>query len=255
MKKIAFDFGASTIDCVADGVTIGSIDRIPHAESQLDALLAQFSLDRSQATISVTGGKSSLIPDVTHVSEIDAIARGGFHFVGKHLDEALVISFGSGVCMVRTDGSWNKRISGTSMGGVVIWKLLQLLCGVTTFAEARDLAAQGNPTNIHLSIDDLIGASIGGLSRDKTAVCFGKVADGYSKSDMAAAIVHMITENIGTIGVLAARQEVLSEVIVIGKGTLYPGVIDQLRKQFLTAGIHLHVPVNAAYATCLGASL
>ena len=105
----SFDLGISNTDVLLRGGSQLEHTRLPNTGrpvlEQFEALLERFGpLERA----AVTGGQYRLLPDqvggtrLVKISEVTAIGRGGLYLSG--LEEALVVSGGSGVAMVAARG-------------------------------------------------------------------------------------------------------------------------------------------------------
>ena len=88
-----------------------------------------------------------------------------------------------------------------------------------------------------------------------TAANFGNVAEDASSADLAAGVVNLVLQAIGTMTVLATKTCPAKEVILTGSVT----TLDQTRPNFETFeriyGIRYIIPENATFATAYGAAL
>ncbi|CAJ0962522.1 unnamed protein product [Ranitomeya imitator] len=130
----------------------------------------------------------------------------------------LLVSIGSGVSIVKVETEDKfERIGGSSIGGGTFWGLGALLTKTKKFDELLQLAAKGQHTNVDMLVKDIYGGAyqILGLTGNLIASSFGKSATvdkEFSKEDMAKSLLHMISNDIGQLACLYAKQHNLSQV-------------------------------------------
>ncbi|XP_073459107.1 4'-phosphopantetheine phosphatase [Aquarana catesbeiana] len=130
----------------------------------------------------------------------------------------LLVNIGSGVSIVKVETEDKfERIGGSSIGGGTFWGLGALLTKTKKFDELLQLAAKGQHTNVDMLVKDIYGGAyqILGLTGDLIASSFGKSATTdkeFSKEDMAKSLLHMISNDIGQLACLYAKQHNLSQV-------------------------------------------
>ncbi len=108
---------------------------------------------------------------------------------------------------------------------------------------------------VDLTIGDITSAEIPGLTPDATASNFGKLEDLARPEDIAAGIVNMVFQSVGTASVLAARLQGLDKVVVTGNLSQLPlgrKVLDGFSKLY---NLSFLLPDHAEFATAVGASL
>lgn len=146
--------------------------------------------------------RDSISPTRINVS----LRQGLFPFV--------LCNIGSGVSIVQVKSETDiTRISGTALGGSTFFGLCRLLTKAKNFADALDLADDGDSTNVNLLVRDIYGGDYKqfGLAGDLTASFFGKICreedprNKISDADVARALVMMITQNVSQIAFLNAR--------------------------------------------------
>lgn len=136
----------------------------------------------------------------------------------------LVVNIGSGVSILAVYGPDNyKRVSGTSLGGGTFLGLCCLLTGCATFEEAIELATHGDSSHVDKLVKDIYGGDYDrfDLSGDTVASSFGHMhvlarRKGICKADLARATLSTITNNIGSIALMCARNEAIERVIFVG---------------------------------------
>ena len=173
------------------------------------------------------------IPTI-HALELDAIGRGGLYLSG--LDEALVVSLGTGSAFIRA--------SKTN--------------GVTDIFALSEMALRGNKAMADLRIADVQEEDVPGLAADLTAANFGRIKSGASDADLAAALFNMIYENVGVMASLALSQDTTRNVVLTGSlASLAPAaktfdIFNQMHDVF---GIDYIIPPHPSFATAVGALL
>ena len=167
------------------------------------------------------------IPTI-HALELDAIGHGGLYLSG--LDEALVVSLGTGSAFIRASKTNGFRhLGGSGVGG-------------GTLAGIADVQEEEVP----------------GLAADLTAANFGRIKSGASDADLAAALFNMIYENVGVMASLALSQDTTRNVVLTGSlASLAPAaktfdIFNQMHDVF---GIDYIIPPHPSFATAIGALL
>ena len=153
--------------------------------------------------IIVTGTGSSYIGDeyngieILKVNEFDAIGYGGI--ILSKLDEALIVSIGTGTTIVHSNLDKNVRIGGTGLGGGTLVGLGRAILGnkeEINFKNLIDIAKRGDSKNVDLTIGDISKDDILDMSKDITAANFAGVSKKSNDADFIAGVVNLILENI-----------------------------------------------------------
>ena len=271
----AIDFGISNTDVVvwdgrSDVATVRHWKQAYQGEPSAEMvrrLLAQGDVTpRRLRTVAVTGGHHRGLPaaidgcPLVGVNEVDAIARGGQALA--HLPEratpVLVVSGGSGVAMIAARGDQFAHVTGSGVGGGAMLGLSKLLIQTTDPEEIDALALAGNANHVDLALIDVVSGPIGSLPPDTTAVNFGRVARldrPPARADLAAAVVTLVSQVIGTIAVNAARAQAIEHVVVIGHLTDMHSIRTQIGHVGRFFGLPIQTPEPAGHATALGALL
>jgi type II pantothenate kinase len=258
----SFDLGISNIDVLLRRDGRLEHTRLPNTTrpilEQFLALLERFGpLERA----AVTGGQYRLLPDqmgatrLVKISEVDAIGRGGLYLAG--LDEALVVSGGSGTAMVAARHHLAVHVTGSAVGGGTLQGLGRLLLGETDPLAIDRLALQGDANHVDLTLVEAVGAGVGRLPVNANAVNFGRlVQDGVltQPQDIAAGLVRLVGQVIAVIAINAARAEGLDNNIVV-TGHLVDllsvrQVLDEVAGFY---GAKITVPSNPGTGTAVGA--
>ncbi|XP_078498599.1 4'-phosphopantetheine phosphatase isoform X1 [Lissotriton helveticus] len=130
----------------------------------------------------------------------------------------LLVNIGSGVSIVKVETEDQfERIGGSSIGGGTFWGLGALLTQTKRFDELLQLASKGQHTNVDMLVKDIYGGAdhVLGLTGDLIASSFGKSSTAdkeFSKEDMAKSLLHMISNDIGQLACLYAKQHKLKQV-------------------------------------------
>ena len=191
------------------------------------------------------------------VSEFTCVGLGGLHLSG--LDEAIVVSMGTGTALIHAKREGNvthtKYLGGTGVGGGTLLGLSRKMLGVDTIEHFEELCEGGDLKNVDLRIGDISGDESFQINSDITASNFGKLSDLADNRDIALGIANMVAETIAMLAVFAARSYGVRDVVLTGNLTTLKaivGVFDGLEKNF---GVRFIVPEGSQFATVIGAAL
>lgn len=210
--------------------------------------------------VMVTGVGSSYITQdlygipTHHVQEFDSIGLGGQYLAG--LDEAVVVSMGTGTAIVHVKGDSVEYMGGTGVGGGTLSGLSETMVGLHDMHHLEALADKGDISKIDLRISDISKKNLSPtLYLDTTASNFGKLSDLATREDLALGIMNLVFETIGMVSVFAARCFGLKKVVLTGKLSSLKHareVFDTLGKMF---DMEFLFPENSRYGTVIGAAL
>ncbi|CEP10507.1 hypothetical protein [Parasitella parasitica] len=135
----------------------------------------------------------------------------------------MLVNIGSGVSILKVTGPDEfSRISGTSASGGTLWGLMSLLTKATSFDEMLEISKDGDNKNVDLLVGDIYGTDYTklGLKATKIASSFGKVfkkgvqqsQDNFNACDIAKSLLFMVSNNIGQIAYLNAKQHDLKRI-------------------------------------------
>lgn len=188
----------------------------------------------------------------TRVEEFLSIGRGGLYL--SRLDEAIVVSMGTGTALVyaRSDGT-TEYLGGTGVGGGTLVGLSKLLLKMDSIEHIGALTGEGDLSHIDLRIGDIMKA--GGMPSEMTAANFGNVSDIATKGDIALGLSNMIFETIGMLSVFAARAHRVETVILTGNLSAYPTCRDTFANLTKMFGVRFLIPDDSRFATVIGAAL
>lgn len=190
----------------------------------------------------------------TCAREFEAIGLGGLELSG--LDEALVVSLGTGTAFVeasRTGGS--RHIGGSGVGGGTIVGLSGLLAQASSFDTVLQLAGRGDLHKVDLTIGDISAKDVGNMNKDVTAANFGRTADGATPEDLVDGVLNMVFQTIGMLAVFACRNSPVKNVVLTGALTLLPGARTTFDALEALHPVRFIVPEDALFATAIGAAL
>ncbi len=196
--------------------------------------------------------------DCRLVPEFTSVGQGGLYLSG--LDEAIVVSMGTGTALVHAKRNGAdidiEYLGGTGVGGGTLLGLSHKMIGIDTIEHLEQLCEEGDLANVDLRISDISTQNFyKGVNHELTASNFGKLSDLASKNDIALGIANMVGEIIGMMAIFAARSYGLDDIVLTGNlATIKPirRVFDILTSTF---GKHFIIPQNAQYATVIGAAL
>lgn len=212
--------------------------------------------------VMVTGVGSSFLEnniygiEAVHVNEFLANGKGGLYLSG--IDEAIVVSMGTGTAYVYSNGKTGEyvHLGGTGVGGGTLVGLADKLIGMRSIQNIANLALGGDLSNIDLRISDITENDISPtLSNNATASNFGKVSDLASREDIALGLVNMVYETVAMLAIFSARMKNIKNIVLIGNLAVLPQaetIFSSLEKMF---GMNIIIPENAAYGTVIGAAL
>ena len=212
--------------------------------------------------VMMTGVGSSFVKrdlyglDCRKVEEFNSIGVGGLYLSG--LDEALVVSMGTGTAMVHAKrGGKMNYLGGTGVGGGTLLGLTKLLTGAESSRHIEELASAGDLEKIDLRIKHMTESeSLSALSRELTAANFGKVSDLATHEDVALGAMNLVFETIGMVSVFAARSVRVRDVVLTGNVTQFA----YCKEKFdffndLGYGVKFLIPERSRFATAIGAAL
>ena len=183
------------------------------------------------------------------------IADGlGARFESK-LDHTIVVSMGTGTSFVKCDGDDMRHIGGIGVGGGTLAGLARIMLNTSDIKQVAALAKQGNIRNIDLTIGDISAQPLPGLPMDTTASNFARAQSDASKEDIAAGIIKMVLQSIGSAAWLASLGSDIRDFVLIGNLSLLPQckeVFPALEKLY---DIRFHIPKYSQYCTAIGAAL
>ncbi|MEM3958334.1 MAG: pantothenate kinase [Thermoproteota archaeon] len=265
---VGIDIGGSTTKAVAlKGKEILGVSEMPSSDplatsiGLLGKLIVMMGCSlKDVEVLAIAGGRSNQLPDsilslrVVKVNEIVAAGTGGIVLTG--LDEALVVSMGTGTALieVRENGKRIKHIGGTGVGGGTLLGLARKMLGISSVSILVEMAEKGDPRRVDLTVGDIVGDGIGILSAEMTASNLGRVGDTSSPEDLAAGITNLVGEVVASVTFLAASKlELEDKVILVGRVAKLPPVLKSIQRALSSFGVKPIVPKLPEYAVAVGA--
>lgn len=212
--------------------------------------------------VMVTGVGTAFLGDniygipAVHVNEFIANGKGGLYL--SHMDEAIVVSMGTGTAYVYSNRSTDEynHLGGTGIGGGTLVGIADKLLGVRSARHVAELALNGNLDNIDLVISDITKNDISPtLQSNATASNFGKVSDLATREDIALGLVNMVFETVAMLAIFSARMKNIKDIVLIGNLTVLPQAEEIFRKLQNMFNVNIIIPERAAYGTVIGAAL
>ena len=209
------------------------------------------------STVYLTGVGASFINEQVYdiktvkVSEFNAIGFGALNLTG--LNEALVVSMGTGTAFVRASLDEVTHLGGSGVGGGTILGLASQMLGKNDIDAILALANDGDIGNIDLTVRDILGKEVKSLPLDLTAANFGKIKSTASSSDIALGILNMVFETVGMLTVFALKNDTIKDVILTGTLATFPQAEMVFSKFKKMMGLNVIIPNDAVFATALGA--
>ncbi|MCL2189641.1 MAG: pantothenate kinase [Defluviitaleaceae bacterium] len=187
------------------------------------------------------------------VEEFLAIGLGGLRMAD--LDNALIISAGTGTALVRAEGKQITHIGGSGVGGGTLLKMAARFAGASCFATITELASKGDLRAVDLRLGDISAELIGKLSPTTTVANFGNLKDNATTADIILGLINMIFESIGTMAVFASLGSGVQDIVLIGALSAIQQAGDIFKGLEALYPVRFHIPPNAIYATAMGAGL
>ena len=192
------------------------------------------------------------------VPEFTAVGLGGLYLSG--LDEAIIVSMGTGTALVHAKKNGNDTeinyLGGTGIGGGTLLGLTKKMIGIDTIEHIEKVAENGDLDKIDLRVKDIsIDADYTGVNANLTAANFGKLSDLADSSDIALGLANMVAETIAMLAVFAARGNKIKDIVLIGNLTTIKPVRDVFENLGEDFGVNFIIPENASFGTVIGAAL
>ena len=213
----------------------------------------------SVSSIVLTGVGASFVDEAiygidTHkVDEFQAIGRGGLYVSG--IEEAFVVSLGTGTAFVRADQQGVLHIGGSGVGGGTLLGLASQMVNKRDMEAVLALAENGCLENVDLSVKEILHHELPSLPLHATASNFGKIKSTATDADLALGIINMVLQTVGMMAVFAARNDTVKDVVLTGTLTTLPQVHEAFATISDRYGVKFIVPQHSVYATAIGAAL
>lgn len=192
------------------------------------------------------------------VSEFSSTGIGGLYLSG--LDEAIVVSLGTGTAIIHAkraeNGAVTEYLGGTGVGGGTILGLSRKMLGIGSIEHLEQISEGGDLGQVDLRIKDISkSGTFKGVNENLTASNFGNLSDLASKKDIALGIFNMVAETVAMMSIFAARQFGIKDIVMCGNLTSIKPVCDTFASLAPTFGVNFIVPEMSQYGTVIGAAL
>ena len=209
--------------------------------------------------VGVTGGRYRTLPEVLDghplhkVDEMLALGLGGLVLSG--LEDALVVSAGTGTAMVAARKDDVHHVTGSAVGGGTLLGLSKLILGTDDPVEINRLALTGDASAVDIMLTEAVGGEVGLLPAKANAVNLGKLdrENGFTRENLAAGLVRLVAQVIAVIAINAANAEGLADIVLVGHLMDLESVRDEIalvgdfyKRSFI-------VPENPGFGTVMGA--
>ena len=192
------------------------------------------------------------------VSEFSSTGIGGLYLSG--LDEAIVVSLGTGTAIIHAkraeNGAITEYLGGTGVGGGTILGLSRKMLSIGSIEHLEQLSEGGDLGQVDLRIKDISkSGTFKGVNENLTASNFGNLSDLASKKDIALGIFNMVAETVAMMSIFAARSFGIKDIVMCGNLTSIKPVCDTFASLAPTFGVNFIVPEMSQYGTVIGAAL
>ena len=188
------------------------------------------------------------------VDEFSASGMGALALSGQK--RAVVATMGTGTAFLLAERNVGvQHLCGSGIGGGTLGGLCHKLVGMERFGQIKKLAESGNLDHVDLTMKDITVHSAPTLDPDMTAANFGDLAEDATPADLAAGVVNLVLQAIGTMTVLACQCCDSKTVVLTGSMTTLPQAVTNFQLFEKLYGIHYIIPENATFATAIGAGL
>ena len=187
------------------------------------------------------------------VDEFSASGAGALALSGQ--SAAVVVTMGTGTAFLHAGPEGVRHLCGSGIGGGTLGGLCHKLVGMERFGQIKRLAESGDLKQVDLTIADISKSAADSLHPDMTAANFGNLAEDASPADLAAGVVNLVLQAIGTMTVLACQSCGADTVVAIGSMTTLTQAEANFQLFERLYGIHYIIPENATFATAIGAGL
>ncbi|MDF2678365.1 MAG: pantothenate kinase, acetyl-CoA regulated [Bacillota bacterium] len=255
-KIVAFRTKKEMIGCLQ----VKATDQLTSLYGAIGHFMNKYKLSLNDISkIALTGVGASFITDDIYgiptfkVDEFQAIGLGGSML--SKLDQALVVSMGTGSAYVRVIKDQVTHIGGSGIGGGSLLGISSKLINENDIATISSIAEKGDLTKVDLTIQDISKEIIPKLPPATTASNFGHIKSDATKEDIALGVINMVFQTIGMLAVFACLDSPIRDVVLTGALTSLPqtkSVFEEVSKLY---SINFIVPPYAVFSTAIGATV
>lgn len=260
-KIVGFDCSSDTPKLIAP-LFVKATDPVTSVYGAFGKFTSENSLSISDIRkVMITGVGASYIKGGIYslpceaIPEFRCIGLGGLYISG--LDRAIITSLGTGTAFVYAEKSHDPvYLGGTGVGGGTLVGLSKKMLGMDTISHIENLSKDGDLSHIDLKIKDITSQDIiPGFSDVMTASNFGNVSDIATTADLALGLINMVFETVGMMGIFAARNHGIKDIVLTGNLTAIEcadSIFGNLNKMF---GMNFINPEHSRFGTVIGAAL
>ena len=187
------------------------------------------------------------------IDEFIAIGYGGLYLSG--MDEAFVVSMGTGTAFVRAAKGAITHMGGSGVGGGTLLGLSSIMLNKNDIDAILDVAENGYAENVDLLVKDIVNYEIPSLPPNITASNFGNVKSTASEGDLAIGIINMIIQTVGMLAAFVSKNDPIKNFIMTGTLSTLPQAREIFDAIGIIHGLKFTIPYNAVFATAIGAAV
>jgi len=265
---LGIDVGSSTTKIAGlnhDAQVVGMLqaeagDRITSAYGAFGKFVAEHRLKMSDIRqIVVTGVGAAHVEagmydiPTKRVDEFLANGLGGLRLA--KLQEAFIVSVGTGTALVKATPDGITHIGGSGIGGGMLRGLAGRFAGLHHYNGIEETAARGDLAKVDLRLCDISNEVIGNLPPGTTVSNFGNIKDNATGSDIVLGLINLIFESVGMMAIFASGNDKIKDIVLIGalSAMTYASSVFKILSNIHP--VKFHIPKDAVYATAVGAAL
>lgn len=171
------------------------------------------------------------------------------------LEKLIAVSMGTGTSFMKVEGDSMQHLGGTGIGGGTLQGLSRLMLKSHDINQVVEMAKLGDISNVNLQIKDICNRPLPDLPMEATASNFGKAESNTAEEDIAAGIVYLVLQGIGSAANLTSKCCGIKDFVLIGNLSQLPQcrpIFDVMEKLY---DLKFHIPEFSEYRTALGAAL
>ncbi|MFX1502701.1 MAG: hypothetical protein ACFFDH_17200, partial [Promethearchaeota archaeon] len=161
------------------------------------------------------------------INEFEANVKGIEFLLSLEKDEelsrSLVVTIGTGTSIILKNDNI-QHLGGSAIGGGFFMGLVKTIFDLSDFQEAVNLGKRGNRYHVDLKVSDIYPPEdkrIDLLFREFTAASLGKIDEAFNvktlkREDFINSIICLIGENLGTIAVITADKNNVTDIVFCG---------------------------------------
>jgi type II pantothenate kinase len=263
MKIIGIDAGTSNIKIIA----IDENEKILNKKflnkkeitQAFEEFLEQSEINESEISkVVITGiGQTEVNGDIhgiqtVKIDEFEAVGTGATF--SANLEDALIISVGTGTAFIKANNGKYTHIGGTGIGGGTLINLCKKFAGINSFSEIEERIKDADIEKIDLRLKDIKKDAINDLlPAEITVANFGKLTEDATANDVILGVVNLIAETIGMMGIFATQNMQNKNIIVVGSITELTHIKKVLNMLSKLQNVNYIIPENAEWIGAIGA--